>query len=148
VIDRYVIVFEMSAWDGLQNEPIRLNTEAKIRLVNMLSDCGLEKIEVTSFVSPKLVPQIADADLLLSGITRRPRVSYTVLTPNLVGFERAVEAGVDEVAVFASASEGFSQKNINCKSPKSTARFTPVRRSKKSRNFHGRIRQLHHGLPL
>lgn len=127
--DRHVTLFEMGARDGLQNEPTPISTEAKIQLVDMLSECGLEKIEVTSFVSPKWVPQMADADQVLAGISRKPGLAYTALTPNLVGFERALAAGVDEVAVFASASEGFSRKNINCTIAESIERFSPVLRS-------------------
>ncbi|MDT8853609.1 hydroxymethylglutaryl-CoA lyase, partial [Paracoccaceae bacterium Fryx2] len=101
-------------------------TADKIALVDLLSDCGLRRIEVTSFVSPKWVPQMADAAEVLAGIVRRPGVSYAALTPNLKGFEAALAAGVDEVAVFASASEGFSQANINCSIAESLERFAPV----------------------
>ena len=103
-----VTLYEMGPRDGLQNEPRQIDTAAKIRLVDQLSDCGFSHIEVTSFVSPKWVPQMADAAEVLAGIHRKPGVSYAALTPNLQGFRRALAAGVDEVAVFASASEGFS----------------------------------------
>ena len=92
----------------------------------MLSECGFEKIEVTSFVSPRWVPQMADAAIVLSGITRRNGVTYAALTPNLQGFEAALAASADEIAIFASASEGFSQKNINCSIAQSLERFRPV----------------------
>ncbi|MDT8858382.1 hydroxymethylglutaryl-CoA lyase [Paracoccaceae bacterium Fryx2] len=121
-----VTVFEMGPRDGLQNEPTPIRTADKIALVDLLSDCGLRRIEVTSFVSPKWVPQMADAAEVLAGIVRRPGVSYAALTPNLKGFEAALAAGVDEVAVFASASEGFSQANINCSIAESLERFAPV----------------------
>lgn len=121
-----VTLYEMGPRDGLQNEASLIDTAVKIRLVDQLSDCGFSHIEVTSFVSPKWVPQMADAAAVLEGIHRKPGVSYAALTPNLQGFERAIEAAADEVAVFASASEGFSQKNINCSIAESLERFRPV----------------------
>lgn len=121
-----VTIFEVGPRDGLQNEPTQISTADKIRLVDLLSDCGLTKIEVTSFVSPKWVPQLADAAQVMSGIKRRAGVDYGVLTPNLKGFEAAQATAADEVAVFASASEGFSQHNINCSIAQSLARFAPV----------------------
>jgi hydroxymethylglutaryl-CoA lyase len=121
-----VTIFEMGPRDGLQNEPGFVATADKIRLVDMLSGTGLRKIEVTGFVSPERVPQMADAAEVLAGITRRPGVVYSALTPNMRGFDRAIAAGVDEIAVFASASEGFSQANINCSIDESLARFGPV----------------------
>ena len=122
----HVRIFEMGPRDGLQNEKHRIATSDKIRLVDLLSDCGFEKIEVTSFVSPKWVPQMADAAEIMSGIARAPGVAYTALTPNMKGYEAARAAGADEVAVFASASEGFSQNNINCSIAESLERFAPV----------------------
>lgn len=122
----HVTIFEMGPRDGLQNEKTIIATDDKIRLVDTLSDCGFTKIEVTSFVSPKWVPQMADAAEVLGGIKRRAAVSYTALTPNLRGFEGAVAARADEVAIFGSASEGFSQKNINCTIAESLERFAPV----------------------
>lgn len=121
-----VSVVEMAARDGLQNEKVLIDTAAKIKLVDMLSACGFERIEVTSFVSPKWVPQLADAAEVMAGIARRPGMRYTVLTPNMKGFEAALAAGADEVAIFASASEGFSQHNINCSIAESIERFRPV----------------------
>ena len=121
-----VTLFEMAARDGLQNEAAMIATADKVRLVNLLSEAGLPKIEVTSFVSPKWVPQMADAAEVLAGITRKEGTVYSALTPNMRGFEGAVAAGVDEVAVFASASEGFSQANINCSVDESLVRFAPV----------------------
>jgi hydroxymethylglutaryl-CoA lyase len=121
-----VTVYEVGPRDGLQNEPRLIATADKIRLIDGLSDCGFSHIEVASFVSPKWVPQMADASEVLAGIRRKPGVSYAALTPNLQGFERALAAGVDEVAVFASASEGFSQRNINCSIAESLERFGPL----------------------
>ncbi len=121
-----VTIFEMGPRDGLQNEKALIETAQKIALVDALGRTGLRKIEVTSFVSPKWVPQMADAADVLAGISRVPGVVYTALTPNMRGFEAAISAGVDEVAVFASASEGFSQKNINCSVAESLDRFAPV----------------------
>jgi len=121
-----VKVFEVGARDGLQNEKQPVSTADKIRLVDMLSDCGFETIEVTSFVSPKWVPQMADAAEVMAGIERFPGVAYAVLTPNLKGYQAATAARADEVAIFAAASEGFSAKNINCSILESLERFEPV----------------------
>ena len=121
-----VSIVEMAPRDGLQNEKALIDTQDKIRLVDMLSGCGFERIEVTSFVSPKWVPQLADAAKVMAGVARRPGVRYAVLTPNMKGFEAALAAGADEVAIFASASEGFSQHNINCSIAESIERFRPV----------------------
>ncbi|WP_226781477.1 hydroxymethylglutaryl-CoA lyase [Oceaniglobus trochenteri] len=121
-----VTVYEVGPRDGLQNEKAQIATADKVKLVDMLSDCGFAKIEVTSFVSPKWVPQMADAAGVLGAIRRAPGVSYAALTPNLRGLQGALAAGVDEVAVFASASEGFSQANINCSIAESLERFAPV----------------------
>ena len=122
----HVALFEVGPRDGLQNEKKQIPTTAKIELVDMLSDCGFEKIEVTSFVSPRWVPQMADAAVVLAGINRRDGVTYAALTPNIRGFEAALAAKADEIAIFASASEGFSQKNINCSIAESLERFAPV----------------------
>lgn len=125
-MSEHVTLFEMGPRDGLQNEKTLISTPAKIELIDRLSDCGFTKIEATSFVSPKWVPQMADATEVLAGITRKPGVKYTALTPNLKGYERAVAAKADEVAIFGSASEGFSQANINCSIEESLARFAPL----------------------
>jgi hydroxymethylglutaryl-CoA lyase len=121
-----VTLYEVGPRDGLQNEARLIDTAAKIALVDQLSECGFSHVEVTSFVSPKRVPQMADAAEVLAGIRRKPGVTYAALTPNLQGFERALLAGADEVAVFASASEGFSHRNINCSIAESLERFVPV----------------------
>lgn len=122
----HVTLYEVGPRDGLQNEARPIATPDKIRLVDLLSDCGFSHIEVTSFVSPKWVPQLADAAEVMAGITRRPGLCYAALVPNLQGLERALAAGADEVAVFASASEGFSRRNINCSIAESLDRFRPV----------------------
>ena len=121
-----VTIFEMSPRDGLQNEGRAIATADKINLVNLLSGCGFSRIEVASFVSPKWVPQMADGAQVLAGIARKAGVSYTALTPNLRGLNAAIAAGADEVAIFASASEGFSQHNINCSIAQSLERFAPM----------------------
>lgn len=122
----YVRIIEMGPRDGLQNEKQIVSTTTKLALINRLADAGLRDIEATSFVSPKWVPQMGDAAELMRSLVRRPGVSYPVLTPNLQGFETAVAAGADHVAVFAAASESFSQKNINCSIAESLARFAPL----------------------
>lgn len=122
----HVTVFEMSPRDGLQNETHQVSTSDKIKLVDLLSEAGLSKIEVASFVNPKAVPQMADGTDVLAGITRRSDIRYTALTPNMRGFENALRAKPDEIAVFASASEGFSKANINCTIDESLSRFQPV----------------------
>ena len=112
--------------DGLQNEKQPVPASVKIELVNRLQDAGLTEIEVTSFVSPKWVPQMADNANVMAGIQRKAGVRYSVLTPNLQGFEAALLSKPDEIVVFASASEAFSQKNINCSIAESIDRFAPV----------------------
>ena len=121
-----VTIFEVGPRDGLQNEKRLIPAEDKIRLVDLLSDCGFTKIEVTSFVSPKWVPQMADNAEVMAGITRKPGISYAVLTPNLKGYEAAKAAKADEVAIFASASEGFSKANVNATIAESLERFAPI----------------------
>ncbi len=121
-----VTIFEVTPRDGLQNERVTVDTADKIHLVDLLTDCGFSKIEVTSFVSPKWIPQMADAADVLTGISRRPGVRYSALVPNFQGYEAAKAAGISEIAVFASASEGFSQKNINCSIMESMARYAMV----------------------
>ena len=112
--------------DGLQNEKTMVPAAVKIELVHRLQDAGLKEIEVTSFVSPKWVPQMADALDVMAGIDRSAAVRYSVLTPNMKGFEAAVAAKPDEIVVFAAASEAFSQRNINCSIAESIERFAPV----------------------
>lgn len=124
-LPKSVTLVEVGPRDGLQNER-QVSTQAKIELVNALSASGLTHIEVGSFVSPKWVPLMADSGDVIRGITRRAGVTYSALTPNLVGFERAIETQVDRVSVFTSASEGFCQHNIHCSIDESLARFQPV----------------------
>ncbi|MFZ5486285.1 MAG: hydroxymethylglutaryl-CoA lyase [Burkholderiaceae bacterium] len=112
--------------DGLQNEKSPVPAAVKIELVHRLQDAGLREVEVTSFVSPKWVPQMADNAEVMAGIQRKPGVRYSVLTPNLKGFEAALASRPDEVVVFGAASEAFSQKNINCSIAESIERFAPV----------------------
>jgi len=121
-----VEIFEVGPRDGLQNEAARIATRDKIALVDCLSGAGFARIEVASFVSPKWVPQMADSAEVLRGIRRAPGVRYAALTPNTRGLADALEAGADEVAIFGSASEGFSKANINATIEESLARFAPV----------------------
>ena len=121
-----VRIIEVGPRDGLQNEKQKVPTKTKVELVRRLGASGLKAIEVTAFVSPRWVPQMADAAKVLTGIERLPDVRYTVLTPNLKGLEDAIAAGAKEVAVFGAASETFSQKNINCSIAESLERFRPV----------------------
>ncbi|KAH1024033.1 hydroxymethylglutaryl-CoA lyase, mitochondrial [Dendroctonus ponderosae] len=119
-------IVEVGPRDGLQNEPTNIPTNIKIELIDKLSETGLKTIETTSFVSPKWVPQMADNRNVFTNITKRKGVSYPVLVPNLKGLEAAMEVGVTEVAVFLSASEGFSKKNINCTVDESIAKTKSV----------------------
>lgn len=129
-----VNIVEVGARDGLQNETA-VTLVDKIRLINQLSSSGLKHIEAGSFVSPKWVPKMADSDQVFAGITQKPNVVYSALTPNLAGLERALESGVKQIAVFGSASEAFSQKNINCSIAESFSRFEPVIELAKQHNI-------------
>ncbi len=124
--------------DGLQNEKAMVPAAIKIEVVHRLQQAGLREIEVTSFVSPKWVPQMADNAEVMAGIQRKPGVRYSVLTPNMQGFEAAVPSRPDEVVVFAAASEAFSQRNINCSIAESIERFRPVVEAAKARNIYVR----------
>ena len=119
-------IIEVGPRDGLQNEPETVATETKIALVDALSHAQVDEIEVSAFVSPKWVPQLADALAVFQGITRQEGVSYSALVPNMHGLERAVEAKVDRIAVFTAASESFTRKNINASIDQSFGRFVPV----------------------
>jgi hydroxymethylglutaryl-CoA lyase len=121
-----VKIVEVGPRDGLQNEKQAIATATKLELIERLAEAGCRAIEATAFVSPKWTPQMADHDAVLRGVKRRLGVAYPVLTPNLKGFKAALAAGAEEVAVFASASESFSQKNINCSIADSLDRFAPV----------------------
>ncbi len=131
-MSEYVEIFEVGPRDGLQNEKRQIPTAEKVALVDCLSGAGFRRIEVASFVSPKWVPQMADSADVLAGITRAPGISYAALTPNLRGFEGAVAAKADEVAIFGSASEGFSKANINATIAESLERFAPVAQAAKA----------------
>jgi hydroxymethylglutaryl-CoA lyase len=122
----HVKLVEVGPRDGLQNEKTMVSSEDKIALIERLVDAGLKNVETTSFVSPKWVPQMADNHAVLTGVQRQVGVSYPVLTPNEQGFQAALKAGATEVAVFAAASESFSQKNINCSVDESISRFEPM----------------------
>lgn len=122
-LPKKVRIVEVGPRDGLQNEKQSIPTAAKIQLIENLVDAGLDYIEAGSFVNPKWVPQMADSGEVFSGITRKPGVTYAALTPNLQGYERALAVGANEVAIFAAASEAFSQKNINCSIAESITRF-------------------------
>jgi len=121
-----VKIVEVGPRDGLQNENRQISTAAKIELVERLAEAGCRFIEAASFVSPAWVPQMADSADVLARLRRKPGVVYAALTPNLRGFDAALAAGADEMAIFAAASESFSRKNINCSIDESLARFAPV----------------------
>ena len=122
----FVELVEMGPRDGLQNEARAISVAEKVALVDLLSRCGFRRIEVASFVSPKWVPQMAGSAEVVAGLTRAPGVRYTGLVPNLHGLEAAVAAGIDEIAVFGSASEGFARANLNRSVADSLAMFAPV----------------------
>jgi len=124
--------------DGLQNEKQPVPAAVKVELVHRLQAAGLKEIEVTSFVSPKWVPQMADNAEVMAGIRRQPGVRYSVLTPNLKGFEAALGSKPDEIVVFGAASEAFSQKNINCSIAESIERFAPVVEAARAKGIHVR----------
>ena len=131
-LPRVVRLCEVGPRDGLQNEQAMVPTDVKVALIDMLTDAGFPAIEATSFVSPKWVPQMADASEVMARIARKPGVRYPVLTPNLKGFEAARAAGADEVAVFVAATESFSKRNINCSIAESLERAQPIFEAAKS----------------
>jgi hydroxymethylglutaryl-CoA lyase len=131
-LPKSVRLVEVGPRDGLQNEKQPISVADKVRLVDDLTAAGLSYVEVGSFVSPKWVPQMAGSAEVFAGIERKPGITYAALTPNLKGFEAALEARVEEVAVFAAASEAFSQKNINCSIAESLARFVPLMEAAKA----------------
>lgn len=137
-VPKRVKLVDVGPRDGLQNEKGQVPAEVKIGLVHRLQDAGLKEIEVTSFVSPKWVPQMADNAEVMAGIQRRPGVRYSVLTPNMKGFEAAVASKPDEIVVFAAASEAFSQRNINCSIAESMERFRPVVEAAREKGIHVR----------
>jgi len=127
-----VKIVEVGPRDGLQNEKEALSADVKIELVNRLARAGMPNVEAASFVSPKWVPQMATSREVMAGIERLPGTIYSALTPNMQGFEAALAAQADEVVIFGSASEAFSQKNINCSIAESIARFAPVAQAAKA----------------
>jgi hydroxymethylglutaryl-CoA lyase len=130
-LPRSVKIVEVGPRDGLQNEKESVPAAVKIELVDRLSRAGFVNVEAASFVSPKWVPQMATSTEVMAGITRRPGTIYSALTPNMQGFDAALAAGADEVVIFGSASEAFSQRNINCSIAESIARFEPVAKAAK-----------------
>ncbi|MFZ6649229.1 hydroxymethylglutaryl-CoA lyase [Undibacterium sp. TJN25] len=130
-----VKIVEVGPRDGLQNEKETIPADVKIALVDMLTGAGFANIEAASFVSPKWVPQMATSAEVMAGIQRKPGVVYSVLTPNMKGFDAALAAGADEVVIFGSASEAFSQRNINCSIAESIERFREVAQAAKAHNM-------------
>lgn len=130
-----VIITEVGPRDGLQNEPHFVPTQIKIEFINLLSQTGLSVIESGSFVSPKAIPQLADSDIVLKNIDRKENISYPVLVPNIKGLERALSANANHIALFASASETFSTKNIKCSMAESIERFEKVMLAIKDKNI-------------
>ena len=128
-----VRLVEVGPRDGLQNEAAIVATEVKLELIRRLADSGLSHIEATAFVSPRRVPQMADHDAVMRAVPRRAGLIYSALTPNLVGFEAAMAAGADQVAVFGAASESFSQRNIHCSIAESLQRFDAVMQAARER---------------
>ena len=127
-----VKIVEVGPRDGLQDESRYVPVETKLKLIHRLADCGIPVVEATSFVHPRWVPQLADAEDLMAGLQRREGTRYPVLVPNEKGYDRARAAGADEVAVFSAASEAFNQRNINCTIDESFERFRPVLERAKS----------------
>src|SRR5438046_9834023 len=125
-IPKHVRLVDVGPRDGLQNEQAIVPTDVKVTLIDLLSDAGFPAVEATAFVSPKWVPQMADAADVMARIRRKPDVRYPVLTPNMKGFEAALAAKADEVAVFVAASETFSRKNTNCSIEESMQRERPI----------------------
>jgi hydroxymethylglutaryl-CoA lyase len=134
-LPRRVRMVEVGPRDGLQNEARTVPVATRIALIEMLVEAGLKTVEAGSFVSPKWIPQMADTAAVLAGLRRAPGTSYPVLVPNMTGFEAALAAGCDEIAVFAAASESFSRRNINCSIAESLERFAPVAEAARTRDI-------------
>jgi hydroxymethylglutaryl-CoA lyase len=134
-MDNFITIVEVGPRDGLQNEAKHLSTSLKIELIERLANCGVPVVESGSFVSPKWVPQMAGTAEVLAGITALPGTRYPVLVPNMQGFELAVKAGAAEIALFAAASESFSQRNTNCSISESIARLKPVAEAARLQNI-------------
>lgn len=133
---KHVTLIEVGPRDGLQNEPVFVPSDQKIAFINLLSQSGLSHIEVTSFVSPKAIPQLADNHQVFQSIEKRPNTHYSALVPNEQGMQHALEAGVTEIALFTAASELFNQRNINCSIEESIARFIPVIKTAKQHHLY------------
>ena len=131
----HVTLVEVGPRDGLQNEQLKLDASTKIELIERLASCGIPVVEAGSFVSPKWVPQMADSEAVLIGLKPIEGTRYPVLVPNMAGFERAIDAGAKEIAVFTAASESFSQRNTNCSINESLARLQPVIERAKARGI-------------
>jgi len=134
-LPKQVNIVEVGPRDGLQNEAQKISLDVKLELIAGLVNAGLKKIEAGSFVNSKAVPQMADSDELFLALPQYPSVTYTALTPNMLGFDRALECGVKEVAVFVAATESFSQKNINCSISESFTRFGPLMKKAQRHNI-------------
>jgi hydroxymethylglutaryl-CoA lyase len=134
-LPKHVRIVEVGPRDGLQNEKQLIDIDTKVALIDCLANAGFTHIEAGSFVNPKWVPQMADSAAVFQKINRRAGVSYAALTPNIKGFERAIKANATEVAIFASASESFSQKNINCSIAESLERFKPIMQAAKAQSI-------------
>jgi hydroxymethylglutaryl-CoA lyase len=130
-----VKIVEVGPRDGLQNEAVDVPAEVKLALIHQLVDAGISYIEAGSFVNPKWVPQMANSEDVFTQLVHGDNITYAALTPNLKGFERALSVNATEVAIFAAASEAFSQKNINCSIAESIARFEPVMTAAKQANI-------------
>lgn len=137
-LPKFVKLVEVGPRDGLQNEKKILNTTVKVEFINRLSDCGYKTIEVTSFVSPKWIPQMADHREVFQAIKKKAGISYPVLVPNEQGLMAALEVGVKEIAIFTAASETFTKKNINCTIEESFERFAPIMAIAKKENINVR----------
>ena len=148
-LPKHAHIVDVGPRDGLQNEKQMIPADVKVELVDRLTDAGFTSIEVTSFVSPKWVPQMSDAADVMARIRRKPGVTYSVLVPNAKGMEGALAAKADEIVVFAAASEAFSQKNINCSIDESIERFRPVtEQAQQARNTNSRRHFVCAWLPL
>lgn len=134
-MERFVKIVEVGPRDGLQNEKTILDVTTKIKFIDLLSDSGLSSIEVGSFVSKDWIPQMSDTDQIFDKIIKKPQINYSVLVPNDVGLNEAIEANVDSIAIFAAASESFSKKNINCSIDESFRRFETVTKTSISKNI-------------
>ncbi|WP_259779329.1 hydroxymethylglutaryl-CoA lyase [Aestuariispira ectoiniformans] len=134
-LPKSVKIVEVGPRDGLQNEKATVTTDQKVALIERLAAAGLQAVEAGSFVSPKWVPQMADSADVLRRIQRQPGTSYPCLTPNMKGFEAAMDCGVEEIAIFGAASESFSRKNINCSIDESLARFADVCDAARAKNI-------------